>query len=205
MQKDSKTRILVEGALMVAIASVLSVFPKFSFLPNGGSVTFCSMLPIIVYSYRRGLKWGFAAGFVFALVQCLNFKPAGLSPAVLITELLFDYLIAFTVLGIGGIFRGKMKSVRSELLSGTCLALFLRFVSHLISGYFLFGEWAEWFFSELGDWGASILERYAGNALVFIYSAVYNASFMLPELIITCIAAWLIAPSVLVYMEKPEE
>ena len=206
MQKDSKTKILVESALMVAIASVLCVFPKFKFLANGGSITFCSMLPIIVLSYRRGLKWGFAGGFVFALVQTLTgFTPAGLSPKTLVIELVFDYLLAFTILGIGGIFRDKLGNPRKELLLGTCIALFLRFICHFISGYVLWGEYAEWFFSELGDWGASILARYAGTGLMLLYSAVYNASYMLPELIITGIAAWFIAPYAKTYMANSDQ
>ena len=67
-QTSSKTRILVEGAAMVALATVLSFIRIFK-LPWGGSITLLSMLPIVVFSIRRGVKAGLAASFVFSLIQ----------------------------------------------------------------------------------------------------------------------------------------
>ncbi len=192
---NSNTKILVEAALMVAISSVLSIFPKFKFLPYGGSITICSMLPIILLSYRRGLKWGFLGGFAFALIQTITgFTSSGLGFWSVIVELLFDYLVAFTILGIGGIFKGKWGSSRWELVGGSILAVFLRFVSHFISGYVVWGEYAEWFFGEAGEFGQSIMNAVSGPALSALYSFIYNASYMFPELIFTAIAAALIAP-----------
>ena len=69
---SSKTKVLVEGALLIAISAVLSIWPKFKFLPYGGSITVCSMLPIILFSYRRGIKWGLLAGLAFALIQTIT-------------------------------------------------------------------------------------------------------------------------------------
>ena len=69
---------LTRCALLVAIAAVLSVFPKFEFLPYGGSITICSMLPIVLISYIYGLKWGFLSAFVFSLIQIFTgFSAAG--------------------------------------------------------------------------------------------------------------------------------
>ena len=193
--KASKTKILVEAALMVAISSVLSIWPKFKFLPYGGSITVCSMLPIILLSYRRGLKWGFLGAFAFALIQTITgFTSSGMGPLAFIVELLFDYLLAFTSLGIGGIFRDKFHSSKKELIYGTITGLLLRFLCHFISGYFVWGEYAEWFFGETGSWGQLILSNISGNALSALYSFIYNATYMIPEIIVTVIVASLLAP-----------
>ncbi len=66
----SQTRKLVESSILVAIATVLSLIPLVS-LPYGGSITFASMLPLIIISYRHGLGWGTASGFVYGIIQQL--------------------------------------------------------------------------------------------------------------------------------------
>lgn len=187
--KSFPTRILVECAVFVTIASVLCML-KLPVVPYGGSVTFCSMLPIIVISYRRGLRWGLLSGFVFSLVQLLTggFKTAGFTLFAIVIVLLFDYLIAFTVLGLGGMFRGKLGGPAKELSLGAFVVILLRYACHVLSGYVVWGEYAEWFFSQT-DWGAGILARFSGGGLALIYSLIYNATYMLPELIITVTVA----------------
>ena len=193
--KTSKTKIIVEAALLVAISAVLSIWPKFKFLPYGGSITICSMLPIVLLSYRRGLKWGFLGAFAFALIQTITgFTSSGMGAIAFIVELLFDYILAFTVLGIGGIFKGKLSSSRKELVSGSVLALLLRFICHFISGFYVWGEYADWFFGEVGSWGQAVLSSISGSALSAFYSLVYNATYMVPEIIVTVIVAYIIAP-----------
>ena len=193
--KTSKTKIIVEAALMVAISAVLSIWPKFKFLPYGGSITVCSMLPIILLSYRRGLKWGFLGAFAFALIQTITgFTSSGMGAVAFVVELLFDYILAFTALGIGGIFRNKFNSTKKELVSGSILGLLLRFLCHFISVFYVWGEYAEWFFGEVGTWGQAILSNMSGAALSAFYSFVYNATYMVPEIIFTAIVAYLIAP-----------
>lgn len=192
-----KTRILAECAILCAISCVLSIYPKFKFLGQGGSITVCSMLPIIIASYRNGIKWGLLTGFAFALFQLITGASlSGLSVGSVIVSLLFDYLIAFTVLGLGGMFRGKLKSPRRELCLGAVAAIVLRFVSSFISGFIVFGEYAEWFFGNLGDFGAWALSSFTGTSLSVFYSLVYNASYLVPEMIITGIVAALLAPAV---------
>ena len=133
---------LTRCALLVAIAAVLSVFPKFEFLPYGGSITICSMLPIVLISYVFGLKWGFLSAFVFSLIQIFTgFSAAGaVSPLVTVGIVVFDYLVAYTILGIGGIYKGKLGSRSKELVLGSITALALRFLSHIISGYLFFKD-----------------------------------------------------------------
>ena len=70
MQKTSKTRILVECALMIALAVVLDILPLPKW-PNGGSVS-VSMVPIVFLSYRHGTKWGLLTGFTYCIVQMIT-------------------------------------------------------------------------------------------------------------------------------------
>lgn len=192
--RNVNTQVLVESAMLVALAFVLSVFPKFDILPYGGSITVCSMLPIILVSYRRGVKWGLLAGLAFALFQMLTGFTAGpgMSVGAVAVVVLFDYLLPFTLIGLGGLFRGKMKPAPALVL-GSVVALGLRYVCHVVSGYLVWGEYAEWFFGEAGAFGANVLATFSGNGLAFVYSLVYNATFMLPELILTAAVSVIVA------------
>ncbi|MBQ7800580.1 MAG: energy-coupled thiamine transporter ThiT [Oscillospiraceae bacterium] len=154
---------------MLALATALSLVKIYT-LPLGGSITLLSMLPIVFLSINYGLGWGFFTAFVYSLIQfALDFASIaswGLTPAIFVGCIVFDYILAFTALGIAGIFR--KKGVWGAVF-GTCLALFLRFFSHLLSGLILFRSY-EVFNSP------------------FLWSLCYNGSFMLPEMIITAIA-----------------
>jgi len=203
--QNKKLRVLVTCALLLAVSAVLAVYPKFKFLPNGGSITFCSMLPIIVISYVYGLKQGLLSAFAFSLIQLITgFSGSGLGPVAFVVELLFDYLVAFTVLGLGGLFRNGNNPKR-DLALGALVATFLRFLSHLISGIVVWGEYAGWFFENMGAFGQSIMDKFDGGMLVFLYSFIYNGSYMIPEIIITTIVAVLIAPFVRNLRDKAEE
>ena len=109
--QSKRTRILVEGAVMLALATALSYIRIYK-LPWGGSITLFSMLPIVLFSIRRGLKAGLAVSFLFSLIQFFQgigdgLFGWGLTPFMLIACILLDYIIAFTVLGLGGLFRKK--------------------------------------------------------------------------------------------------
>ena len=176
---NSKTRKLVEGAAMVALATVLSYIRVFK-LPWGGSVTLLSMLPIVVYSLRWGIKDGFMVSFVFSLVQFFQgigdgLFGWGLSPAMLVACIVIDYLGAFTVLGIAGFMRDKKSSATANGIIGVTVAIVLRFICHFLSGVVIwhsFGELWEGFATE-NEW---------------LYSLLYNGAYMLPELIFTLVA-----------------
>jgi len=100
----SRTAVLVEGAMMVALGFVLSLIPFFH-LPWGGSVTCFSTLPIIVMSFRHGLKWGVSTAAVFGVVQALmganSVAAAGSFGAMLLCALL-DYFLAYAAVGLSG-------------------------------------------------------------------------------------------------------
>lgn len=198
----SQTRVLVESAMLVAVAAALS-YLKISFLPYGGSITLCA-LPIVLVSYRRGIKWGLLAGLALSLVQLLNFRSAGFSAAAVAVVALFDYLLPFTLLGLGGMFKGRLSKSGVELALGSLAALALRFACHFVSGYFVWREYAEWFFGEMGEAGARILASVSGNALAALYSLLYNASYLVPEMVITALAALLIGPYALYGIQAKE-
>ena len=102
---------LTETAIMIALGFILSML-KINDMPFGGSVTVFSMLPVIVVAYRYGTAWGLLAGFAASFLQMLmglkNLTYAT-SGAAVIAIIMLDYIVAFAVMGLGGIFRGKIK------------------------------------------------------------------------------------------------
>ena len=101
----SKTRTLVECALMIALGTVLANIKIYE-LPNGGSVTLFSMLPFVLISFRHGVKWGLFTGFVNSLLQMLLGFYAPPAPGLLplVGMILLDYVLAFTLLGLADAF-----------------------------------------------------------------------------------------------------
>lgn len=176
---------LVEGAVMVALAfglSLLTEFIPFLNLPWGGSITLLSMLPIVVYSIRNGVKSGLLCSFAYSLTQLAmgiihsGLLGWGLTPGMLIACILLDYIGAFTVLGFAGMFRKKeMKG----WIVGTVSVIFVRYVLHVISGAVIFATAGKlWEGLNIND--------------PWLYSMAYNACFMLPEMILTTIGAVLL-------------
>lgn len=172
--KNEKVLTLVEGAVMVALATVLS-FIKIINLPWGGSITLLSMLPIVIFSLKRGIGHGLIVSLVYALIQfglgCAEVMGWGLTPAALIGCILLDYILAFTVLGLAGMFR---KHGIPGMICGSVLAMLLRLVCHYISGVVIFGS-----FGKLWN-GLTINEPW-------LYSLLYNGAYMLPEIVFTTI------------------
>ena len=107
----SKTRILVECALMIAIGTVLSNI-KFFTMPNGGSITLLSMLPFVLVSFRHGAKWGLFTGFVNACLQMMLGFWAPPTPTFIyfLGEVLLDYVLAFMALGLAELFARPFKN-----------------------------------------------------------------------------------------------
>ena len=192
-------------SMMIAIATVLALiceYVPFLNLPFGGGFTIASMLPIVLVSYMFGIKWGLGCAFTYSIVQMLIgfrtvsafFMPAddnyAGSLAAALSICFIDYVLAYTLLGLGGVFRGgKNKTV--SLVLCVIFALSLRYLAHIISGYIFFGAWAEWFFTQEGFYaiGKGILSTFSGAALSVVYSVFYNGLFMIPEIVITSIIA----------------
>ena len=206
---STKTRRLTESAMLLAVAIVLELVSKMFIpeLPFGGQVTLVSMLPVVLISYRHGVKWGLVTGVGYALLEMARgaktvaaaFQPGYFGDGTMIVNALImcllDYLVAFTVLGLGGLFRDRIRSAGAGLAVGAVVALGARYVAHIASGYILFSGWAEWFFTQEGfpAWGASLVEALSPELLGLVYSVVYNGMYMVPELLLTAVAALLIA------------
>ncbi len=178
--KQSRMLPYVEGALVIAMAVILGMIRIYK-LPWGGSITLLSMLPISLYSIKYGIRKGLEISFIFALFQFIQgisdgLFAWGLTPVMLISCIFLDYILAYTIIGIAGIFRNKGAV---GWISGTVIALIIRFFCHFISGAVIFKS-----FGKLWD-GFSTDNTY-------LYSLVYNGAYMLPEIIFTSVGAYFI-------------
>lgn len=165
---------LTESAVMIALAFILS-FLKVVDMPYGGSVTAFSMLPIIIIAFRYGTGWGLATGFAFSLLQMLmglSSLSYATSAAAAVAIILLDYIVAFTVLGLGGAFRSVIKDQGTAMALGALFACVLRYICHVVSGCTV---WA----------GVSI-----PTSDGLIYSLGYNATYMIPETLMTIVGAY---------------
>ena len=171
----SHIRALCEGAIFVALAQILSLLKLFPNLPNGGSITFAAF-PLAFYALRWGVGRGFAAGFVFGLLQ-LIFDGAY---AWGWQSMLLDYLVAFTPLGLAGLFRGKAWGIFPGIAIGNAA----RFLVHFISGITVYRIYAPTEIPGIGVFDDAVL-----------YSLVYNAVYMLPcAMLAMAVAGVLYAP-----------
>lgn len=152
----SKTRKITEIAVCVAL-SVICSFLKVWEMPQGGSVSL-TMVPILFLAKRRGVACGVVGGAIYGLLSVL-FAGVVYHPA----SILLDYVLAFGFLGLAGLFG---KSVRG-ITAGCILGIGGRFVCSVISGAILFAEYAP---EGQNPW---------------LYSVVYQATYMVPELIIS--------------------
>ena len=206
---STKTKRLTESAILLALAILLELLSKM-FIPEmafGGQLTVISMLPVVLISYRHGVKWGFVAAFAYALMEMVMgaktvtgaFQPGYFGDAAMVGNALImcflDYLVAYTLLGLGGIFRNTIQNPGLSLMAGSLVALGARYVTHIASGYILFSGWAEWFFTQedFPAWGAALVENTSPQLLGFLYSVVYNGMYMIPEMIFTALAALFLA------------
>ena len=176
--KKITTRKLVESAMLIAVATVLSLI-KFD-LPFGGGVTVVSMLPLIAVSHRWGWKWGVVTAFVYSVLQLiLGLDNVGYATSFVMAVgiVLLDYIIAYTVIGLSGVFDKMISNPRASLAVGIAVTFFLRFVCHLITGAWIWGEWMP--------------DEFMGLPMTnpWFYSFLYNGWYMLAELILTEIVA----------------
>lgn len=147
-------KILAEMASAIALSGVLSLIAIFT-LPQGGSITLASMVPVLLFALRRGPKLGAIAGTLLGLVVLVE-MPLVVHPA----QLLLDYPFAFGALGLAGLFRNRP-------LIGVAVGITGRFIMHFISGVIFFASYA-W-----AGWDP------------IIYSAAYNAGYLIPEMVIS--------------------
>jgi thiamine transporter len=170
---DSKS--LTYAAICIAMSFALS-FLRIVRLPQGGSITPASLLPLMLYAYMFGVRKGVFAGFIYGLLQAFQ-DPALLHPA----QFLLDYPVAFAWIGLAGVFsqsKTLSKLPQSQFALGAALAGIGRFLMHFLSGTFAFGVFAP------------------EGTPVALYSFVYQAGYVLPDLVIA------IAVGILLFSSK---
>ena len=163
-QKSGKTdvRALTYGALCMAMSFVLSYIKLWS-MPLGGSVTLASMLPLLWYNNKFGVKNGLIAGAAYGLLQLIQ-KPEIYHWA----QVLLDYPLAFAALGLAGCVK--------NLQLGSVIGVAGRWVCHILSGAIFFAEWVP-----------------EGWSNAWIYSAAYNGGYLLAELVLCVVLSFALA------------
>jgi thiamine transporter len=159
MDAFKDTRVLAEAALAVALAFVLGLIKVFQ-MPFGGSISL-EMVPLILLALRQGPWVGIVAGAAYGLLD-LAIEPFVVHPV----QVFLDYPLAFGVLGLAGFFQ---PTVRGAIL-GTIVAVLARFLCHFVSGVVFFASYAP------KGWNP------------FVYSAAYNAAYLVPSLVIALVA-----------------
>ena len=165
MNGRKQVQSLCEGAVMVCIAQILS-YLKLWEMPWGGSIVL-SMVPMVLYAVRWGLGRGLLAGFVFGVLQFMF--DGGF--AIGWQSIVGDYLLAFTVLGLAGLMKGKKFGV----FWGTLIAGVARFLVHYVVGATI--------------WAAYMPDVFFGMTMTspWIYSLLYNIAYMGPNILVTLV------------------
>lgn len=183
MKVGNKTlRCICEGAMFVALAMVLSYIEipiGLAFGGFGGSLSLV-MIPIIIYSVRWGLGWGLGAGLIFGT---LKFFFSG-GAAVNWQSMLLDYSLAYMAVGLAGLVRGKKQG----LVIGAALGCLGRFFIHFLSGITIYAQWMPEEFMNLT------------MTSPWVYSVLYNATYMLPNTVLSIIICALLTKPLAKYI-----
>ncbi len=169
------TKKITTGALMVAMATVLSMIALVR-MPQGGTVTAISMAPIIIFSFTANLKYSLITAFVYSIIQMML---GGIAPPTetflsYMLVILLDYVFAFTVLGFAGSIKRKFKDKYIGACVSTLIVTLIRFICHFLSGILIWSVYAP-----------------EGQSAA-LYSLIYNGSYMSVEIVITAIASTLL-------------
>ena len=156
--------------LLAEIAIFVALATALSFiivytLPQGGAITAGSMVPILWLALRRGTKVGIVAGVLYGLIQ-LIILPYAYNP----WQTLLDYPLAFGCLGLAGLFK-------KWPIAGVVVGITGRFIMHFLSG--------AWYFAAI----------YAPGINPYLYSAVYNGSYLIPEMALSVFIVYLLQKS----------
>jgi len=175
--RNQKVLLLVEIAIFAALGFVLD-FVAFK-MPQGGSVSLV-MIPIVLMAFRRGAIAGIVTGLLVGLLQIvsgiINVTP--LSFSFVILQVIFDYLVAYGVVGFAGLLRKQYFNNIAEnnrhkliftIVLATLVGSFLRYSIHVITGIFFWGMFA--------DEGQNVV----------LYSIIYNATYMIPVFLLTAV------------------
>ena len=161
-ESENNAKYVTYAGVCIATSYALS-FVKFLQMPQGGSITLASMLPLMLFAYKFGTKKGVLAGFVYGLLQLIQ-NPVIYHPL----QMFMDYMVAFSALGLTGMFR-KFNFLKDNDVAKFALGAFvagtLRYLCHVVTGIFVFYTWAEEGYSAVA-WG------FVYNAFVFVDLAI---------------------------------
>ena len=193
MQNNKTVRKLVESALFIAIATVLSML-KID-LPFGGGVTIVSMLPLVLVSHRWGWKWGVLTAFAYSRIQLLlGLDNVGYATtfATALGVIFLDYVIAYTVIGFSGALEKPFGKTLKAVLIGIAVVFVGRFLCHFITGVWIWGGWMP--------------ESFMNMTMTspWMYSLLYNGWYMLAELVVTEVAAALLYKPLKKYIHRED-
>ncbi len=171
--KKFNTWMLAEAGIVIALFLILKQVKVFE-MPMGGSITAGAMVPLLVFSFRWG---GLRGVFVCAVAGIMDFI-LGTKYTFHPVSLLFDYPVAYGMIGLAGFFGKKIAG----MLAGTVIGIFGRFACHVLSGVVVFASYA--------PEGQSPL----------LYSILYNGTYLLPE----CIISFILVTLIIKYARLPE-
>ena len=154
---------MTRTGIFIALGILFSQIKIFK-MPQGGSINLCSSLFFVLPGYFFGFKLGLIAGIIGSLTDFF-LNPFVLHPA----QFLLDYIFAFGFLGIGGSLFYKSKKKYFSLIANYLIAMFFKFICHFLSGITIFASYAP------------------KNMNAFLYSFIYNFSYMAPEIILTLV------------------
>lgn len=157
-KKKMKAKQIAFSAVAMTLAVVTSIYTVYEF-PFGGSITFFRMFFICLIGYLYGTKVGIITGMAYGLLDFI-LKPY----AITLIQPLMDYPIAFGCLGLSGVF----SNAKYGIIKGYTLGVVGRYLSHVLTGVIFFSE-------------------YAGGKNPVIYSLAYNASYIVPEAVVTVV------------------
>lgn len=146
---QSKTRMIAEAGVAIAIAQVLSFITLFH-MPQGGSIKAASLVPLMIFAYRWGGTRGIWAGVVYGVLHFL----LGFKSSIHYLSIILDYLVAYGAIGVCGYFKDNITGI----VSGSIVAIALRWFTSVTSGAVVFASYAP---QGQNPW---------------IYSMIYNAS-----------------------------
>ena len=172
-QKHRSVRLLTEGAILIALAEILSFLPLYK-LPWGGSIDF-AMLPIVLFACR----WGFGPAMLVSTAHGILQMLFEGGIAIGWESIIGDFLLAYAVLGIAGLFKGNF-------VLGSVTACAARFLVHYVVGATI--------------WAAYMPETFFGMTMTtpWFYSALYNGAYMLPDAVILLAVYFLLCKTPLV-------
>lgn len=177
----TKTKKLTLSAVLTALAFALILVSKQLPAPwtQGGYITLGSMVPIILVSIIVDTKWGLISGFVFSLIQLMTdfYMPPATTALSFFGVIMLDYVLAFTLLGLAGLFVKLTGNKIWSIPLGGAIVTSLRYLMHVLSGLLI--------------WGA-----FADTDCIPLYALMYNGTYMIPEIIITTTVLAIISPKI---------